>query len=55
MAARILPLARDREVYVHFKHEDEPTGALNAAAFLEAAVRLDRAGLDRAGLDEAGR
>ena len=55
LAARILPLARDREVYVHFKHEDEPTGALNAAAFLEAAVRLDRAGLDRAGLDEAGR
>ena len=24
-----------REVYTYFRHEDEPTGALNAAAFLE--------------------
>jgi uncharacterized protein YecE (DUF72 family) len=26
-----------REVYAYFRHEDEPTGALNAAAFLESA------------------
>ena len=42
LAARIAPLARDRDVYVHFKHEDEPTGALNAAAFLAEAMRLER-------------
>jgi uncharacterized protein YecE (DUF72 family) len=35
-AERFTALARDREVYVYFKHEDEPTGALNAVAFLEA-------------------
>jgi uncharacterized protein YecE (DUF72 family) len=36
-AARFLALARDREVYTYFKHEDEPTGALNASALLKAA------------------
>ena len=41
LAARIAPLARERDVYVHFKHEDEPTGALNAAAFLVEAARLE--------------
>lgn len=40
LTARIVPLTGDRDVYVHFKHEDAPTGALNAAAFLERAVRL---------------
>jgi len=30
-------LARQRDVYVYFKHEDEPTGALNATAFLKRA------------------
>ena len=37
---RITALTRDRDVYTYFKHEDEPTGALNASAFLaEAAAR----------------
>jgi uncharacterized protein YecE (DUF72 family) len=37
-AARFVKLAETRDVYVYFKHEDEPTGALNATAFL-ARVR----------------
>jgi uncharacterized protein YecE (DUF72 family) len=37
LAQRLATLAKDREVFAYFKHEDEPTGALNAAAFLEAA------------------
>jgi uncharacterized protein YecE (DUF72 family) len=36
-AARFSELAKDRDVYVYFKHEDEPTGALNAAEFLALA------------------
>jgi uncharacterized protein YecE (DUF72 family) len=36
-AQRFTLLARDRDVYVYFKHEDEPTGALNATAFLASA------------------
>ena len=41
LAARILPLATEgREVYVYFKHEDEPTGALNATAFLKQTLKL---------------
>ncbi len=38
-AERFALLAKDRDVYVYFKHEDEPTGALNASAFLRAARR----------------
>ena len=38
-AGRLVELARGREVYVYFKHEDEPTGALNAAAFLRQALK----------------
>ena len=34
-AKRFTALAEHRDVYVYFKHEDEPTGALNATAFLE--------------------
>ena len=34
-AERFAALAVSRDVYVHFKHEDEPTGALNAVAFLK--------------------
>jgi uncharacterized protein YecE (DUF72 family) len=34
-AKRFAALAEQRDVYVYFKHEDEPTGALNATAFLE--------------------
>lgn len=33
-AKRFSALAQQRDVYVYFKHEDEPSGALNAAAFL---------------------
>jgi uncharacterized protein YecE (DUF72 family) len=36
-AKRFTALAEERDVYVYFKHEDEPTGALNATAFLERA------------------
>jgi len=31
---RFTALAADRDVYVYFKHEDEPSGALNAVSFL---------------------
>ena len=40
-AKRFTKLAEQRDVYVYFKHEDEPTGALNATAFLE---RVDAGG-----------
>jgi uncharacterized protein YecE (DUF72 family) len=33
-AKRFQLLAQDRDVYIYFRHEDEPTGALNAAALL---------------------
>lgn len=33
-ARRFAALAEQRDVFVYFKHEDEPTGALNATAFL---------------------
>jgi uncharacterized protein YecE (DUF72 family) len=33
-ATRFAKLAEQRDVYVYFKHEDDPTGALNATAFL---------------------
>ena len=36
-AQRFTELAKLREVYAYFKHEDEPTGALNASALLAAA------------------
>jgi uncharacterized protein YecE (DUF72 family) len=39
-AKRFTALAEQRDVYVYFKHEDEPTGALNATAFL-ARARAD--------------
>jgi uncharacterized protein YecE (DUF72 family) len=35
-AERFNLLAKERDVYCYFKHEDEPTGALNATAFLAA-------------------
>jgi len=37
-AERFSTLAADRDVFVYFKHEDEPTGALNAVAFLDACA-----------------
>ncbi len=38
-AQRFAALAATRDTYVYFKHEDEPTGALNALAFRKAAAR----------------
>ncbi len=38
-ADRFSALAQDREVYLYFKHEDEPSGALNAVAFLQACAQ----------------
>jgi uncharacterized protein YecE (DUF72 family) len=37
-AERFTELAADRDVYIYFKHEDEPSGALNAVAFLKACA-----------------
>jgi uncharacterized protein YecE (DUF72 family) len=37
-ARRFKALAAEREVYVYFRHEDEPTGALNATALLKKAA-----------------
>lgn len=37
-AERFSALATTRDVFVYFKHEDEPTGALNAVAFLNACA-----------------
>ncbi len=34
---RFAKLAATRETYIYLKHEDEPTGALNATALLQAA------------------
>jgi uncharacterized protein YecE (DUF72 family) len=39
-ANRFSALSQQRDVYVYFKHEDDPTGALNATAFLDR-VRAD--------------
>jgi uncharacterized protein YecE (DUF72 family) len=42
---RFLTLAHDRDVYIYFKHEDEPSGALNAVSFLEGiASHIQEAG-----------
>jgi uncharacterized protein YecE (DUF72 family) len=37
-AKELSRLANNLDVYVYFKHEDEPTGALNAVAFLAACA-----------------
>jgi uncharacterized protein YecE (DUF72 family) len=41
MAERFTKMARAGEVFLFFKHEDEPTGALNAAHLLREAAALD--------------
>ena len=41
-AERFSRLGPSREVFVFFRHEDEPTGALNAVAFLEACQTRSR-------------
>ena len=40
LAHRFVSEARNGEVYVFLKHEDEPTGALNAASLLRRAAEL---------------
>jgi uncharacterized protein YecE (DUF72 family) len=35
-AQRFSLLAQDRDTYIYFKHEDDPTGALNATSLLSA-------------------
>jgi uncharacterized protein YecE (DUF72 family) len=42
-AQRFTALARTGPVFAYFKHEDEPTGALNAEAMLRSAYRLHKA------------
>jgi uncharacterized protein YecE (DUF72 family) len=37
-AQRFTELAQQRDVYIYFKHEDEPSGALNAVSFLASAA-----------------
>ncbi len=39
-AARCLDLSRERDVYIYFKHEDEPSGALDGVAFLKQTLAL---------------
>lgn len=40
-AKRFTALAQHRDVYAYFKHEDDPTGALNAKAFLDRTLALE--------------
>jgi uncharacterized protein YecE (DUF72 family) len=41
-AKKFSVLAENREVFVYFKHEDEPSGALNAAALLECVAKAGK-------------
>jgi uncharacterized protein YecE (DUF72 family) len=43
-ANRFQQLAKQSDVYVYFKHEDEPTGALNATKVLAAVSKLEGGG-----------
>ena len=38
-AKRFSALAKNRDTYIYFKHEDDPTGALNAVSFLDEINR----------------
>ncbi|RXH54283.1 DUF72 domain-containing protein [Granulicella sibirica] len=40
-AQKLSDLAKTREVYAYFKHEDDPSGAWNATTFLKAAAEMD--------------
>jgi uncharacterized protein YecE (DUF72 family) len=40
-AKQFTDAATQQEVFAYFKHEDEPTGALNATAMLRRAAKLD--------------
>jgi uncharacterized protein YecE (DUF72 family) len=39
-ATRCLDLAKERDIYIYFKHEDEPSGALDGVAFLKQSLAL---------------
>jgi uncharacterized protein YecE (DUF72 family) len=41
-AKRFLALAQQRDIYLYFKPEDEPTGALNAKAFLDRTIAEEK-------------
>ena len=41
-AERFHALAAEREIYVYFRHEDEPTGALNAQALVQTLAQVTR-------------
>ena len=41
-AERFRALAASRDVYIYFRHEDEPTGALNASALLRSLAGAAR-------------
>jgi len=43
-AERFTALTQQGEVFVYFKHEDEPTGALNALTMLRRAAKLEETG-----------
>jgi uncharacterized protein YecE (DUF72 family) len=43
-AGKFQELGKTSDTYVYFKHEDEPTGALNATKVLAAASKLDGGG-----------
>ena len=51
-AERLLLLSQRRDVYVYFKHEDEPTGALNAQSFLREALGISGLAGGASGLDD---
>ena len=42
LTRKLTALAREREVYAYFKHEDEPNGALNARELLRLAGKAAR-------------
>ena len=42
LATRLSSFALERDVYAYFKHEDEPTGALNATALLKTVAKLTK-------------
>ncbi len=43
-AKRFTVLAATSEVFAYFKHEEEPTGALNAVSFLKFAANINKVG-----------
>ncbi len=46
-AESLLSASKASEVFVYLKHEDEPTGALNALKLVQQTLKLDQAGRKR--------